>query len=63
MYELLTRASQGSTLGPVVLIIYLNNDTDVISIVKIIKHAANNEIYDAHRGVEVIKSKLTKERG
>ena len=54
--DVLTRVPQGSILGPLLLIIFLNDITDVISSAKIIKYVDDTVIYVADKDVKVIKS-------
>ena len=52
---------QGSILGPLLFIIFLNDITDVVSSTKIIKYADDTVIYVDDRDIEVIKSMLSQD--
>ena len=55
----LTGVPQGSILGPLLFIIFLNDISDVISSAKIIKYADDTVIDVADKDIKVIKSKLS----
>ena len=57
--DVLTGVPQGSILGPLLFIIFLNDITDVISSAKIIKYADDTVIYVADKDIKVIKTKLS----
>ena len=59
--DILTGVPQGSILGPLLLIIFFNDITDVIEVAKIVKYADDSVIYVGDKDVAVINSKLTKD--
>ena len=57
--DVLVGVPQGSILGLLLFIIFLNDVTEVISSAKIIKYADDTVIYAADKDIKVIKSKLS----